>query len=110
MFLARAAELYGMMAARFFQHRTGILAEYFDGSWNPREGTDGRICEPGHHFEWSWLLRGYAALSGRVDSPIAKAVKEFGDRHGFDSEGFIVDQLLDDESFGVETVPISEFL
>ena len=75
MFLARAAELYGMMAARFFQHRTGILAEYFDGSWNPREGIDGRICEPGHHFEWSWLLRRYAALSGRGDSPIAKALK-----------------------------------
>jgi mannose/cellobiose epimerase-like protein (N-acyl-D-glucosamine 2-epimerase family) len=96
MFLARAAELYGMMAARFFQHRTGILAEYFDGSWNPREGIDGRICEPGHHFEWSWLLRRYAQLSGRGDSPIAKALKEFGDRHGFDSEGFVVDQLLDD--------------
>jgi mannose/cellobiose epimerase-like protein (N-acyl-D-glucosamine 2-epimerase family) len=96
MFLARAAELYGMMAARFFQHRTGILAEYFDGSWNPREGIDGRICEPGHHFEWSWLLRRYAALSGRRDSPVAQALKAFGDRHGFDSEGFVVDQLLDD--------------
>jgi mannose/cellobiose epimerase-like protein (N-acyl-D-glucosamine 2-epimerase family) len=96
MFLARAAELYGMMAARFFQHRTGILAEYFDGSWNPREGVDGRICEPGHHFEWSWLLRRYAALSGRGDSQVAQALKAFGDRHGFDSEGFVIDQLLDD--------------
>ena len=96
MFIARAAELYGMMAARFFQHRTGILAEYFDGSWNPREGVDGRICEPGHHFEWSWLLRRYAALSGRRDLPVAQALKAFGDRHGFDSEGFVVDQLLDD--------------
>jgi mannose/cellobiose epimerase-like protein (N-acyl-D-glucosamine 2-epimerase family) len=96
MFLARAAELYGMMAARFFQHKTGILAEYFDGSWNPRDGIDGRICEPGHHFEWSWLLRRYAALSGRGDSPVAHALKAFGDRHGYDSEGFVVDQLLDD--------------
>jgi mannose/cellobiose epimerase-like protein (N-acyl-D-glucosamine 2-epimerase family) len=96
MFLARAAELYGMMAARFFQHKTGILAEYFDGSWNPRDGIDGRICEPGHHFEWSWLLRRYAALSGRGDSPVAQALKAFGDRHGYDLEGFVVDQLLDD--------------
>jgi mannose/cellobiose epimerase-like protein (N-acyl-D-glucosamine 2-epimerase family) len=96
MFLARAAELYGMMAARFFQHKTGILAEYFDGSWNPRDGIDGRICEPGHHFEWSWLLRRYAALSGRGDSPVAHALKAFGDRYGYDFEGFVVDQLLDD--------------
>ena len=96
MFLARAAELYGMMAARFFQPETGILAEYFDGAWNPREGIHGRICEPGHHFEWSWLLRRYASLSGRGDSPIALALKAFGDRHGFDAEGLVVDQLLDD--------------
>ena len=96
MFLARAAELYGMMAARFFQHGTGILAEYFDGGWNPREGIHGRICEPGHHFEWSWLLRRYAKLSGRGDSPIAEKLKAFGDRHGFDAEGFVVDELLDD--------------
>jgi mannose/cellobiose epimerase-like protein (N-acyl-D-glucosamine 2-epimerase family) len=96
MFLARAAEIYGMMAARFFQHRTGILAEYFDEAWNPREGIAGRICEPGHHFEWSWLLRRYAKLSGREDSPIAQALKAFGDRHGYDCEGFVVDQLLDD--------------
>ena len=87
MFLARAAELYGMMAARFFQHGTGILAEYFDGGWNPREGVHGRICEPGHHFEWSWLLRRYAKLSGREDSPIAEKLKAFGDRHGFDARG-----------------------
>jgi mannose/cellobiose epimerase-like protein (N-acyl-D-glucosamine 2-epimerase family) len=96
MFLARAAELYGMMAARFFQPQTGILAEYFDGAWNPREGIAGRICEPGHHFEWSWLLRRYAGLAGRSDLPIAQALKAFGDRHGFDSEGFVVDELLDD--------------
>jgi len=96
MFLARAGELYGMMAARFFQPRSGILAEYFDGSWNPRKGVHGRICEPGHHFEWSWLLRRYAALSGREDSPVAAALKAFADRHGYDAGGFVVDALLDD--------------
>ena len=96
LFLARAGEIYEMMAGRFFQPETGILAEYFDGSWNPRAGIAGRICEPGHHFEWSWLLRRYAALAGREDPPIARALKDFGDRHGFDSEGFVVDELLDD--------------
>ena len=96
LFLARAGELHGMMAGRFFQPTTGILAEYFDGSWNPRNGLAGRICEPGHHFEWSWLLRRYGALAGREDSAIAKALKSFGDRHGFDADGFVVDELLDD--------------
>ena len=96
MFLARAGELYGMMTGRFFQPESGILAEYFDGSWNPREGAAGRICEPGHHFEWSWLLRRYARLAGRSDPPVAQALKAFGDRHGFDADGFVVDELLHD--------------
>jgi mannose/cellobiose epimerase-like protein (N-acyl-D-glucosamine 2-epimerase family) len=96
MFLARAAELHELMAARFFQSRTGILAEYFDGAWSPREGIEGRICEPGHHLEWSWLLRRYARLSGGADSPIAAALKAFADRHGYDAHGFVVDQLIDD--------------
>jgi mannose/cellobiose epimerase-like protein (N-acyl-D-glucosamine 2-epimerase family) len=96
MFLARAAELDRMLAARFFQRRTGILAEYFDGAWNPRDGIAGRICEPGHHFEWSWLLRRYVRLSGQNDSPVASALKAFADRHGYDAEGFVVDQLIDD--------------
>lgn len=96
-FLARAQELYGMMAGRFFQPETGILAEYFDDAWKPKSGIAGRICEPGHHFEWSWLVRRYAALAGRADDPpIAQALKDFGDRHGFDAEGFVVDELLDD--------------
>ncbi len=97
MFLARAGELYGMMTGRFFQSETGALAEYFDGSWNPREGHSGRICEPGHHFEWSWLLRRYSGLAAHDDDPpVARTLKAFGDRHGFDAEGFIVDELLDD--------------
>src|SRR6516165_516679 len=95
-FLARAGDIHRMMAGRFFQSRTGILAEYFDGDWNPRAGTAGRICEPGHHFEWSWLLRRHARLRGQDDPLIAQALKAFGDRHGFDAEGFVVDQLLDD--------------
>ena len=56
----------------------------------------GRICEPGHHFEWSWLLRRYAGHAGASDPPIARALKAFGDRHGFDADGFVVDELLDD--------------
>ena len=75
MFLARAGELHGMMAGRFFQSQSGILAEYFDGSWTPRAGDLGRICEPGHHFEWSWLLRRYAGPGGTERSADRRGVE-----------------------------------
>jgi len=97
-FLARAGEIRGLMAARFFQPRTGVLAEYFDGSWSPLDGPRGRVCEPGHHYEWSWLLQRYARLIGRPGDPIARSLYDFADRHGFDADGLIVDECLDDGS------------
>lgn len=97
-FLARAGELRTMMAARFFRADPGVLPEYFDGRWERRAGPEGEICEPGHHYEWSWLLRGYARLVGRGDDPIAVALKAFADHHGFDGEGLIVDELRHDGS------------
>lgn len=98
MFLARAGELYSMMVTRFFQPGSGILPEYFSGGWLPVEGDTGRICEPGHHYEWSWLLRNYAAISNRSRETIAYKLKDFADRCGYDAEGLIVDELFDDGS------------
>lgn len=95
-FLARAGELYSMMAARFFQTSTGILPEYYDGYWVPLPGPEGRICEPGHHYEWSWLLRGYAVRAGKAEEPIAPRLKAFADAHGYDASGLVVDELFDD--------------
>jgi mannose-6-phosphate isomerase len=97
-FLARAAEIRGLAAARFFQPRTGVLAEYFDGAWKPLDGLRGRVCEPGHHYEWSWLLERYAGLIGRPGDPVAQSLYDFADRHGFDPDGLIVDECLDDGS------------
>jgi mannose-6-phosphate isomerase len=97
-FLTKAGALRSLMAERFFQPQSGILPEYFNESWIPVRGVEGRICEPGHHFEWSWLLQRYATLAGRLRDPVADALKLFASRHGFDAAGLVVDELLDDGS------------
>ena len=38
------------------------MAEFFDDGWRPASGDAGRHAEPGHQFEWSWLLHRYSAL------------------------------------------------
>jgi mannose/cellobiose epimerase-like protein (N-acyl-D-glucosamine 2-epimerase family) len=95
-FLARAAEIYGMMAGRFFKPDSGTLGEYFDGKWAPKSGVAGSICEPGHHHEWSWLLRRYSRLVGRETDPIAERLFAHANRFGVDTGGLVVDELLDD--------------
>lgn len=39
-----------------------FLREVFDESWRPVAGDDGRLIEPGHQFEWAWLLMTWSRL------------------------------------------------
>ena len=50
--LSRAAELAELFRGRFLDPRSGALLEYFDDDWRPLED----LVEPGHEFEWVWLL------------------------------------------------------
>jgi len=43
------------------------LGEYFDRDWNIATGEAGEICEPGHHFEWAWLLKNYGFRASRPE-------------------------------------------
>ena len=75
--------------------KTGVLREYFEDDWSPRGDDRGRITEPGHHFEWVWLLHEYARLADddRV-LPLAARLFERGTAVGVDPEhGGIFDQV-----------------
>jgi len=97
-YLIRAGELFDLFAARFFRAEPGILGEYFTAALQPAEGVAGRIVEPGHHYEWVWLLRRFGQITGRSVQPYVDALYDFADRHGFDGAGLIVDELLVDGS------------
>ena len=52
----------------FIDAHNGALHEFFDADWNPAPGIEGRIVEPGHQFEWAWLLLRWAGGKHR-DAP-----------------------------------------
>ena len=97
-YLTWAGELFDLFAARFFRADPGILGEYFTAALQPAEGVAGSIVEPGHHYEWVWLLRRFGQISGRSVQPYVDALYDFADRYGFDGAGLIVDELLVDGS------------
>jgi mannose-6-phosphate isomerase len=97
-YLDRAGEVFGLLAGRFFQADPGVLIEYFDDSLIPASGVVGRIVEPGHHFEWIWLLRWYERESGTGVGSHVDALYRHADRYGSDRTGLIVDELLVDGS------------
>ncbi|NNG03711.1 MAG: hypothetical protein HKM95_06365 [Inquilinus sp.] len=62
--LDRAGNIVRLFHDRLFDAATGSLGEFFARDWRPAAGTEGRIREPGHHFEWVWLLLHYRRLTG----------------------------------------------
>jgi mannose-6-phosphate isomerase len=83
-----------------FIDTNGALHEFFAEDWSFEPGVSGRIVEPGHQFEWSWLLERSARWRGREDARrAAKRLFEIGRTHGVDRKrGVAFDQLLDDFS------------
>lgn len=56
-FLDRAQGMVMLFDRHFFDIETGTLTEYFEADWTPLPDIDGgRRIEPGHHYEWAWLL------------------------------------------------------
>jgi mannose/cellobiose epimerase-like protein (N-acyl-D-glucosamine 2-epimerase family) len=51
-----AAEIVELALRRFKDPASGFIREYFDGRWNPTPGVDADVVEPGHQYEWAWLL------------------------------------------------------
>ncbi len=92
--LAEARALVGLLGARFIDARTGALVEHFDPRWQPLPGEAGRAIEPGHHFEWVWLLdRLHAIEPNPATRALADRLFAFGRRFGVDADGGVFDQV-----------------
>jgi N-acylglucosamine 2-epimerase/mannose-6-phosphate isomerase len=83
-FGALADELVELFLRRFFNPRSGTLAEYFEEDWSPAAGDRGRVVEPGHQFEWAWILANHQRLRGRDLVAAARGLFDFAERHGVD--------------------------
>lgn len=65
---ALADELAELALARMVDAPSGLLTELFDGDWRPMPGDDGTLVEPGHQFEWGWLLVRWGRMRQRPDA------------------------------------------
>lgn len=62
--LARADAIVELFQSRFIAPDSGQLMETFAPDWARLDTPHGARREPGHHFEWVWLLHRRARLSG----------------------------------------------
>jgi len=70
---AMADEVAELALIKYIDPDGGFLLEYFDAAWSPIPGDDGRLVEPGHQFEWAWLLMNWSRLRDRPEGLTAAA-------------------------------------
>lgn len=59
-----ARDMVALCLERFLDPASGALMEYFDSAWNPLSENQGQVIEPGHQFEWAWLLERWHRHAG----------------------------------------------
>lgn len=91
-----AEELTSLFTRRLFDSGSGTLAEFFNEDWSRSPGDAGRHVEPGHHFEWAWILNDRQRLLGGAMAPYIEQLVAFAERHGISEGGFAVDAVRDD--------------
>jgi N-acylglucosamine 2-epimerase/mannose-6-phosphate isomerase len=96
-FATVARELVSLFTKRFFDLESRTLAEYFTDDLKRAPGDDGRICEPGHQLEWSWILNASRKQLGLQLAPHIRALATFAERHGVDpATGVTFNTMRDD--------------
>lgn len=84
--LAMAGEMVSLFQGYFFDADQCALHEFFTDDLKPHPEKGGRV-EPGHYFEWIWLLKRYAVAMGdgaRFDA-LCATLLAWANRYGWDS-------------------------
>jgi len=90
-----AHKLAELAVRRFIRPDTGALGEAFTAEWHPAPGLPGRIVEPGHQFEWAWLLLRCESSSAGEFRQTARNLLAIGESSGV-RDGFAVNALVED--------------
>lgn len=94
-----AREIVEMALSLFIDREGGFLREFFDADWRVVSDNDGRLVEPGHQFEWAWLLEAWGRRNQRTDAvEAARRLYQSGLRGVDPQRGVAVNELWDDFS------------
>ena len=92
-----ARSLSSLALTRFIRKDSGAVGESFTPDWQPAADLSGRIIEPGHQFEWAWLLLRSDHLHAHDLRPTALRLIAIGERSGVHNQ-VAINALLDDFS------------
>ncbi|WP_312796331.1 AGE family epimerase/isomerase [Tianweitania sp.] len=74
--------LLRLFETHLFDAETGTLGEHFDQNWHAPADETGDRLEPGHHYEWVWLLHRARQLGYAVEPSIPACLLAFAETYG----------------------------
>ncbi|SFS29926.1 AGE family epimerase/isomerase [Brevundimonas viscosa] len=93
---AMADAIAALARRHFIDADGGFLREFFAPDWSPAAGEAGRLVEPGHQFEWAWLLTRWGRARGDDWAAAAAERLYAAGLRGIDAvRGVAVDELDD---------------
>ena len=99
----QAASLAALAMDHMIQPDIGALPEHFDHNWRPVPVGGFYRIEPGHQFEWSWLLGCWASLSGDANAAAAAfRLCHLAENHGVDQERNVAIECITDRLLAIE--------
>jgi mannose/cellobiose epimerase-like protein (N-acyl-D-glucosamine 2-epimerase family) len=76
-----ARAIVDLATTRLIDPETGAVGEFYDGDW-AFAADQGHVREPGHQFEWAYLLDACTARLGGDHAATVQRLAGFGNRHG----------------------------
>lgn len=86
------ADLVALCVTRFIDSDCQAVREHFDNDWQLSDGPN--PIEPGHQFEWAWLLMDWAAINNHpATANLGQQLAQTGENHGIGPLGFAVNEI-----------------
>ncbi len=84
--LAEATNIYTLFSKFFYDKEHRVVLEYLHKDYSPQHEAIDKI-EPGHHFEWVWLLHKYRILlRDTIDTDMIENIYRFAMEHGISKQ------------------------
>ena len=94
-----ASQIYQLCKSKFTNNEISAVAEYFSEAWEVLRETNKFIFEPGHQYEWAWLVVQYEGLLGLAPSSLPQKLFNTAEKYGVDQKSHLVfDEILSDYS------------
>ncbi|WCN10440.1 AGE family epimerase/isomerase [Marinomonas mediterranea] len=111
---AQIDKLLTLAHSVFFDPKTDTLREFFLEDWKVHL-SEGHVIEPGHHFEWIWLLHeANKVCPSPANIEVANKLWSIAAKHGLSEKSGVFNQIHADSyatlDAGKRIWPITEYL